>query len=106
MIDYKRASYLSERKYTGDTAKAEENQELLQYWKEVLGGKHLDFLKKKYEDTLAGFFKENEYKYKEWQREGMFQKIEKLYESHSYGIRNVWKYINRDEVIFPDFYAW
>ena len=104
MIDYKRASYLSERKYTGDTAKAEENQELLQYWKEVLGGKHLDFLKKKYEDTLAGFFKENQYKYKEWQKEGMFQKIEKLYKSHSYGIRNVWKYINRDEVIFPDFY--
>lgn len=104
MIDYKRASYLSEREYPGNTEKAEEDLELSKYWKEVLGEQNLSFLKKKYPDKLSGFFKESEYKVRDWKMEGLYREIEKLYEYGRYDRRDVWQYINREEVIFPDFY--
>lgn len=104
MIDHRRASYLTERSYRGNIEDLSENQELLQYWAEVLGENKIQFLKEQYPDKIPYFFCDSQYDTEEWEKEETYQRIEHMYESRDGNRGDIWKYIEREQIIFPDFY--
>lgn len=101
-MDYKRASYLSERAYKGLADSP--NQELEEYWEKVLGRKSLDFLLGRYKDKLPCFFGEGEYDTNEWEKAEWYVGMEKGYESAGADQMDIWQQADREKVIFPAFY--
>lgn len=101
-MDYKRASYLSERAYKGLADSP--NQELEEYWEKVLGRKNLDFVIERYKDKLPYFLCENEYDTNDWEKADWYVRARQMYGSVRRGKEEIWQQADREKVIFPDFY--